>query len=57
MEKTHTLKRKWEGVVKIAYDMVKDEKEMAEYMTEKACSDSCNGNRLKPSSQSVFVAG
>ena len=28
---------------------------MAEYMTEKKC-DSCNGNRLKPSSQSVFVA-
>jgi excinuclease ABC subunit A len=54
--KKHTLKRKWEGVVKIAYDMVKDEKEMAEYMTEKACDD-CNGNRLKPSSQSVYVAG
>jgi len=54
--KKHSLKRKWEGVVKIAYDMVKDEKEMAEYMTEKACSD-CNGNRLKPSSQSVYVAG
>ena len=54
--KKHTLKRKWEGVVKIAYDMVKDEKEMAEYMTEKSCDD-CNGNRLKPSSQSVYVAG
>ncbi|MBU3013640.1 excinuclease ABC subunit UvrA [Poseidonibacter lekithochrous] len=54
--KKHTLKRKWEGVVKIAYDMVKDEKEMAEYMTEKACDD-CNGNRLKPSSQNVYVAG
>ena len=54
--KKHTLKRKWEGVVKIAYDMIKDEKEMAEYMTEKSCDD-CNGNRLKPSSQSVYVAG
>ena len=53
--KKHSLKRKWEGVVKIAYDMIKDEKEMAEYMTEKSCDD-CNGNRLKPSSQSVFVA-
>jgi len=53
--KKHSLKRKWEGVVKIAYDMIKDEKEMAEYMTEKVCDD-CNGNRLKPSSQSVFVA-
>mgnify|MGYP003423126532 FL=1 len=53
--KKHKLTRKWEGVVKLAYDMIKEEKEMAEYMTEKKC-DSCNGNRLKPSSQSVFVA-
>ncbi|WP_320034284.1 excinuclease ABC subunit UvrA [Halarcobacter sp.] len=53
--KKHRLTRKWEGVVKIAYDMIKDEKDMAEFMTEKICSD-CNGNRLKPSSQSVFVA-
>ena len=54
--KRHKLTRKWEGVVKLAYDMIKEEKEMSEYMTEKKC-DSCNGNRLKPSSQSVFVAG
>ncbi len=53
--KKHKLTRKWEGVVKLAYDMIKDEKEMSEYMTEKKC-DSCNGNRLKPSSQSVYVA-
>ncbi len=53
--KRHKLTRKWEGVVKLAYDMIKDEKEMSEYMTEKKC-DSCNGNRLKPSSQSVYVA-
>ncbi|NAZ72152.1 excinuclease ABC subunit A, partial [Vibrio toranzoniae] len=53
--KRHKLSRKWEGIVKLAYDMIKDEKEMAEYMTEKKC-DSCSGNRLKPSSQSVFVA-
>ena len=53
--KKHKLTRKWEGVVKLAYDMIKEEKEMSEYMTEKKC-DSCNGNRLKPSSQSVFVA-
>ncbi len=53
--KKHRLVRKWEGIVKLAYDMVKDEKDMAEYMTEKKC-DACNGNRLKPSSQSVFVA-
>ncbi len=53
--KRHRLTRKWEGIVKIAYNMVKDEKDMADYMTEKTC-DSCNGNRLKPSSQSVYVA-
>lgn len=53
--KRHKLTRKWEGVVKIAYDMIKDEKDLGEYMTEKACSD-CGGNRLKPSSQAVKVA-
>ena len=53
--KKHKLTRKWEGIVKLAYDMIKEEKEMSEYMTEKKC-DSCNGNRLKPSSQSVYVA-
>ncbi len=53
--KNHKLSRKWEGVVKIAYGMIKDEKEMAEYMTEKTCSE-CGGHRLKPSSLAVKVA-
>ena len=53
--KKHKLVRKWDGIVKLAYDMINYEKEMIEYMTEKKC-DACNGNRLKPSSQSVFVA-
>lgn len=53
--KKHKLTRKWDGIVKLAYDMIKDEKEMAEFMTEKKC-DSCNGNRLKPASQTVYVA-
>ncbi|MDN5051723.1 excinuclease ABC subunit UvrA [Aliarcobacter butzleri] len=53
--KKHKLSRKWDGIIKLAYDMIKDEKEMSEYMTEKRC-DTCNGNRLKPSSLSVFVA-
>ncbi len=53
--KRHKLTRKWEGVVKIAYDMIKDEKDLADYMTEKKCSD-CNGNRLRPASQAVKVA-
>jgi len=53
--KRHRLKRKWEGIVRIAYDMIKDEKEMAEYMTEKIC-DNCNGHRLKPASLAVKVS-
>ncbi|MEA1915698.1 MAG: excinuclease ABC subunit UvrA, partial [Campylobacterota bacterium] len=54
--KRHRLKRKWEGIVKIAYDMIKDEKDLGEYMTEKIC-DSCDGHRLKASSLAVMVAG
>jgi len=53
--KRHKLTRKWEGVVKIAYDMVKDEKEMDAYMTEKVC-DVCGGHRLKAPSLAVKVA-
>ena len=53
--KRHKLVRKWIGIVRIAYDMVKDEKDMAEYMTEKIC-DSCDGHRLKASSLYVKVA-
>jgi excinuclease ABC subunit A len=53
--KRHKLTRKWEGVVKLAYDLVKDEKDSEEFMTEKVC-DSCGGHRLKPSSQSVLVS-
>jgi len=53
--KRHKLTRKWEGIVKIAYDMVKDEKEMDAYMTEKVC-DSCGGHRLKAPSLAVKVA-
>jgi excinuclease ABC subunit A len=53
--KRHKLTRKWEGIVKIAYGMIKDEKDSEAFMTEKVC-DSCSGNRLKKSSQAVFVA-
>lgn len=53
--KNHKLKRIWPGVVKIAYDMFKDEKDLAEYMSEKVC-DKCNGNRLKQESLAVMVA-
>ncbi len=54
--KRHRLKRKWEGVVKIAYDMLKGEKDINDYMSEKICS-SCKGYRLKKESLSVKVAG
>lgn len=50
--KKHKLTRKWEGVIKIAYDMLKDEKELGEYMSEKTC-DACGGYRLKKESLSV----
>lgn len=54
--KKHKLTRKWEGVIKIAYDMLKDEKELGDYMSEKTC-DTCHGYRLKKESLAVRVAG
>ncbi|NOZ89989.1 MAG: excinuclease ABC subunit UvrA, partial [Epsilonproteobacteria bacterium] len=52
--KRHKLKREWVGVIKIAYDMFSDEKDMSEYMTEKVC-DRCNGHRLRPRSLAVKI--
>lgn len=54
--KKHKLVRKWEGVIKIAYEMLKDEKELGEYMSEKVC-DTCGGHRLRKESLAVRVAG
>ena len=54
--KSHRLTRVWPGVIKIAYDMFKDEKELSEYMSEKVCP-TCKGHRLKPQSLAVKVAG
>ncbi|BCD67809.1 excinuclease ABC subunit UvrA [Nitratiruptor sp. YY09-18] len=54
--KRHRLTRTWPGVVRIAYDMFKEEKELSEYMSEKVC-DKCGGHRLKPQSLAVKVAG
>ncbi|MDT8338681.1 MAG: excinuclease ABC subunit UvrA [Sulfurimonas sp.] len=54
--KNHEVKRVWPGIIKIAYDMFKDEKELADYMSEKVCNV-CNGNRLKRESLAVKVAG
>lgn len=53
--KRNRLKRTFEGVVKMAYEMLKDEKDLAEYMSEKICKD-CGGHRLKSESLAVKVA-
>ncbi len=53
--KRHSLTRKWEGVIKIAYNMIKDEKNLSDYMSEKSC-DRCSAHRLKQESLSVHVA-
>ncbi len=53
--KKHRLTRRWPGVVKIAYDMFKEMKDLNEYMSEKVC-DQCAGHRLKASSLAVKVA-
>lgn len=54
--KSATLKRVWSGVIAIAYDMFKDNKDLSDYMSEKVCED-CGGHRLLPESLSVKVAG
>jgi excinuclease ABC subunit A len=54
--KRHRLKREWPGVVKFAHDMFKEEKDLAEFMTEKTC-DTCQGKRLKPQSLAVKIDG
>ncbi len=54
--KRHKLKREWTGVVKFAYDMFSDEKDMSEFMTEKVC-DRCEGHRLRPRSLAVKIEG
>ncbi|EAH9078886.1 excinuclease ABC subunit UvrA [Campylobacter jejuni] len=54
-KRNRLLKRTFEGVVKMAYEMLKDEKDLAEYMSEKICKD-CGGHRLKPESLAVKVA-
>ncbi len=54
--KRHALKREWPGVVKFAYDMFTEEKDLAEYMTEKVC-DECHGHRLRAESLAVKIGG
>jgi len=54
--KNHPVTRVWPGVIRIAYDMFKDEKDLADYMSEKVCSV-CGGHRLRRESLAVKVAG
>ncbi|MCX2683472.1 excinuclease ABC subunit UvrA [Campylobacter sp. MIT 21-1685] len=53
--KRHRIQKNFEGIVKIAYELLKDEKDLNEYMSEKTCKD-CDGHRLKPESLAVKVA-
>lgn len=50
------IKRPWRGVLQIAYDMFKEEKELGDYMSEKPC-EACHAHRLNPSALAVKVAG
>jgi len=54
--KRHKIRKKFDGIVKIAYNMLKDEKDINDYMSEKVC-DNCGGHRLKPEHLAVKVAG
>ena len=52
--KNHTVKRLFPGIIRIAYDMFKDEKELQDYMSEKVCNI-CDSHRLKRESLAVRV--
>ena len=54
--KNHPITRVWPGVIRIAYDMFKDEKDLADYMSEKPCNV-CGSHRLRAESLAVQVAG
>ncbi|MDR2153095.1 MAG: excinuclease ABC subunit UvrA [Helicobacteraceae bacterium] len=54
--KYHLVEKQWNGLMNIAYEMFKDERDISEYMIEKPC-DKCGGHRLRPESLAVRVAG
>ena len=54
--KNHEVKRIFPGIIRIAYDMLKDEKELSDYMSEKVCNV-CESHRLKRESLAVKVGG
>ena len=49
------IKSSWDGILKIAYNMYKNDSDLGEYMSEKVC-DLCGGKRLKLESLNVKVA-
>jgi excinuclease ABC subunit A len=53
--KYHKISKKFDGVVQIAYDIIKDEQTLSEYMSEKVC-DKCGGFRLNQESLAVSAA-
>jgi len=53
--KKHKLIRTWEGLIKVASDILRDDKNAEDYMSEIKC-DKCDGYRLKQASLNVKVA-
>lgn len=53
--KRHKLSRRFEGALKISYDLIKDGKDFSDYTAQKPCPD-CKGLRLNASSLAVKVA-
>ncbi|STP13256.1 excinuclease ABC subunit A [Helicobacter mustelae] len=54
--KNSTLRRSWRGILQIAYELFKDERDLGDYMSEKPCP-TCHSHRLKASSLAVKVGG
>ena len=54
--KRHHLERRFEGALRLSYEMLKDSKDFSDYMIEKECNE-CKGKRLNKGSLAVKVAG
>lgn len=52
--KGQQVTRNFRGILQIAYDLFKDERDFSDYMSEKICQ-TCKGMRLKPESLSVKI--
>ena len=52
--KRHNIERVWSGIITLAKELIKEERELSEYMSEAVCNE-CNGHRLKPSSLAVKI--